>query len=167
MPQFLGIVLSATLQMQEYWRYLLTGIPAFILFGSLCRFIGRCITPFGEWVNFSGKCLSAERTEQGVLLRVQFYDRHRLTHTAALLTAHPSAERLQNGDAVRIAIRAKCFVAGEYPDTKPEPPTARNVYLAAEQKRILGRALLRECVFGVISCGMAFTVLYFAMRIFF
>lgn len=167
MPQFSCAVITAILQMQEYWRYLLTGIPAFILFGLFCRFIGRCITPFGEWVSFSGTCIAAEHTEQGTLLRVQFRDRHRLSHTAALLTAHPAAAMLQKDDTVRIAIRAKRFVAGEYPDTEPEPPTARTVYLAAEHKQILRRALLRECAIGLISCGVAFAVLYAAMQFFF
>lgn len=164
MPYILSIML---LQMQEYRRYLLTGIPAFILFGLLCRFMGRCITPFGEWVTFSGECLSAEQTEQGTLLRVRFYDRHRLSHTAALLTDHPSAKQLQPEDTVGIAIRAKAFVAGEYPDTTPEPPSARTVYLRAEQKKLLRRALLHECLIGVLSCGIAFAVLYIAMQFFF
>lgn len=164
MPYILG---AALLQMQEYWRYLLTGIPTFVLFGLLCRFIGRCITPFGEWVTFCGECLSAEQTEQGTLLQIRFYDQYRLSHTAALLTDHPSAAKLQKDDPVRIAIRAKAFVAGEYPDTIPEPASARTVYLGAEQKKLLCRTLLRECLIGLLTCGIAFVVLYIAMQIFF
>ena len=148
--------LLAALPMQEYWRYLLTGIPTVLLLGLFCRMLGRLITPFAEWVSFTGECLSATPNEHGTLLRVQFAD-----------TDHPSASDIQQGDAVKIALRAKTFAAGEYPDSTPEPIRLRSIYLAAEKNLLLRRKLGKELCIGMFSCGVAFALFYLAMQIFF
>ncbi len=154
-------------QMEEYWRYLLTGIPTVLLLGLICRMLGKLMQPFTEWVSFTGECVSAAQTEQGTLLRVQFADANRLHHTAVFLTDHPTAAALHEGDAVKIALRAKAFAAGEYPDTDPEPIQSRSIYLAEEKRRLLRRAILKELCFGLISCGIAFALFYLAMQKFF
>lgn len=155
------------MQAPEYLRYLLTGIATVLLLGLFCRFLGRMFAPFAEWVTFSSTCIHAEQTPQGTLLQVQFQDHNRLNHKVAFLTKHPSAAALQSDDPVKIALRAKVFSAGEYSDTTPEPFHARNVFLAAEQKKLLRRALLKELLVGILSCGTAFALFYLAMRHFF
>lgn len=162
MPQLL-----AALQMQEYWRYLLTGIPTILLLGLFCRMLGRLIAPFAQWVSFTGECLSATPDEHGTLLQVQFADANHLHHTAAFLTDHPTAAGIRQGDAVKIALRTKAFAAGEYPDTTPEPMQARSVYLAAEKNRLLCRTLGKELCIGLLSCAIAFGLFYLAMQVFF
>lgn len=159
--------LLAALPMQEYWRYLLTGIPTVLLLGLFCRMLGRLITPFAEWVSFTGECLSATPNEHGTLLRVRFADTNHLHHTAAFLTDHPSASDIQQGDAVKIALRARTFAAGEYPDSTPEPIRLRSIYLAAEKNLLLRRKLGKELCIGMLSCGVAFALFYLAMQIFF
>ncbi|MBQ4346649.1 MAG: hypothetical protein IJC75_05875 [Oscillospiraceae bacterium] len=155
------------MQAPEYLRYLLTGIATVLLLGLFCRFLGRMITPFAEWVTFRGTCTHREQTPQGTLLVVQFQDHNRLSHKAAFLTAHPSAAGLQPEDTVKIAMRTKVFAAGEYSDTTPEPLHARNIFPAAEQKKLLRRTLLKELLVGFLSCGAAFVLFYLAMKHFF
>ncbi len=154
-------------QMEEYWRYLLTGLPTVLMLGLFCRMLGRLISPFAEWVSFTGECLSAVQTEQGTLLRVQFADANHLHHTAAFLTDHPAAAVLHKGDAVKISLYARAFAAGEYPDTTPEPMQSRSIYLAAEKNRLLRRTLGKELCIGLVSCGIAFALFYLAMQVFF
>ncbi len=155
------------IQSPEYLRYLLTGIATVLLLGLFCRFLGRMIAPFAQWVTFRGTCIHAEQTPQGTLLQIQFQDRNRLNHTAAFLTEHPHGAAVHPDDTVQIAMRAKVFAAGEYPDTTPEPIHARSIFLAAEQKKLLRRALLKELLAGILSCGTAFALFYLAMRHFF
>lgn len=159
--------LLAILQMQEYWRYLLTGIPTVLLLGLFCRLLGRLIMPFAEWVSFTGECLSATITEQGVCLQIQFADRNRLNHTVVFLSDHPTAADIQPGTPVKIALRTKAFAAGEYPDSTPEPIQARNVYLAVEKNTLLRHQLFKEVCIGFLSCAFAFALFYLAMQVFF
>ncbi len=154
-------------QMPEYQRYLLTGAAAVLLLGCFCRMLGKIMQPFAEWVSFTGKCISAVQTEHGTRLQVAFTDANRLHHTAVFLTDHPNAAGIQQGDAVKISLRAKAFVSGEYPDTTPEPMQTRSIYLAEEKKRLLRRAVLKELCFGLLSCLAAFTLFYLAMQKFF
>ncbi len=162
LPVSIVLLLSA-----EYWRYLLTGLSAAILFGICCHTLGRFLTPFGQWRSFSASCLSAQPTEQGTILIVAFFDRNRMRHQAALQTNHPSATAIHADTPLRIAIRTESFAAGTYPDLQPEPSTARTVYLAAEQKALLQRALLHVAVTGLPACLIAFLVFCAAMKIFF
>ncbi len=162
MPQLL-----ATLQMREYWRYLLTGIPTLLLLGLFCRMLGRLITPFAEWVSFQGECLSAVPTEHGARLLIQFADANHLNHTVAFFTDHPTATRIRQGDSVKISLRAKAFASGEYPDSTPEPIRVRSAYLATEKNCLLRRKLGKELCIGLLSCAIAFALFYLAMQVFF
>ncbi|MBR6761473.1 MAG: hypothetical protein IKM30_05510 [Oscillospiraceae bacterium] len=156
---------TALLFSAEYWRYFLTGLSVAVLFGVGCHTLGRFLLPFGQWRSFCASCLSAQPTEQGTILVVEFFDRNRLRHQAALLTDHPAAKNIETDMPIRIAIRTESFVSGTYPDLQPESSDCRTVYLAAEQKSLLRRALLRVAATGLPACAVAFLVFYAAMQI--
>ena len=147
------------------WRYLITGIAFAILFGTVCRAVGKLLSHIGRRVCFTGTCTASGSDQQQTVLAVQFTDGSRLTHTAAFRTSAPEANTLHPGDKASIAIRTEIFAAGTYPDALPDARANGDILLRAEYRRALAAALLKELIVQLVVCGTALTVFLIAMHI--
>ena len=96
-------------------RYLITGASIALLFGAVCRGIGRLMQPLTLWQCFTGTLTAAERRRHDTVLTVTFTDSRRMQHTAVFPAVLPEASVLHAGMQIRFAMQRALFESGAYP----------------------------------------------------
>ena len=152
---------SAVLLSLGKWRYLIAGTALALLFGLICRAVGKLFSLRGQWLLFTGTCTEIARINEKNAVAVRFTDVHRLHHTAAFCTGDPD---IQCGDPVRFAIRTAAFSAGTFPQHTEQADTAGDIlsYPAFRSMRL--RTFCRTLCTELLICGAALAVFVMTMK---
>ena len=132
-------------------RYLITGAAIALLFGLVCRGLGRILHPLTVWQRFTGTLTAAERREHDTVLIVTFADSRRLQHTAAFPAVLPTDQTMQAGMNIRFAMQRTVFEAGSYPQNAADASDAAGIILLANAyQKMLRRQILRELIIQLV-----------------